>query len=132
MSLACGRIAKGQIKALLGTGRCPQTCALFNSEDARTAFEAGCRHAARVELPCARSLLDDAYGCFLRRAGERKRARARLEGAQNTYLRLGARRISTGWSASLPTVGSLRPRTGASRLELTPQEQAVGRLVPWG
>ncbi len=102
-------------------------------DDAHAAFEAGLAHAAHVEMPFERALLEDAYGRFLRRAGERRLARERLGAAHQTYVRLGARPFMEPVERELAACG-LTParRSPARHLELTPQELAVARLVATG
>ena len=101
--------------------------------DAHAAFQAGLVHAAQVEMPFERALLEDAYGRFLRRAGERRQARERLGGAYEVYLRLGARPFVERVERELAACGlSPARRSPARHLELTPQELAVARLVAAG
>lgn len=101
--------------------------------DAHAAFQAGLAHAAEVEMPFEGALLDEAYGRLLRRVGERRQARERLGRAHEVYLRLGARPFVERVERELAACGlSTARRSPARRLELTPQELAVARLVAAG
>jgi len=119
--LAAARV-RGSLEAARGRSR-----------EAQEAFEAGLVHAAAIDMPFERALLEDTYGRLLRRAGERRQARERLERAEQTYARLGAEPYLHDVSRELAACG-LKPRRRSSgnQLELTPQELAVARLVAVG
>lgn len=121
-SLAGAARVRGLLEAARGNGR-----------EAEAAFELGRHHAAQVEMPFERALLDDAYGRFLRRAGERRRARERLGCAQDAYARLGARPYLERIEREVAACGLTPARRSAARhVQLTPQELAVARLVATG
>jgi ATP/maltotriose-dependent transcriptional regulator MalT len=98
--------------------------------DARAAFDA----AVNLGADCA-SALDQArahaaYGRFLRRAGERRAAGDRLRTARVAFARLGARPFLARCDAELAACGLAVDRpAGRAEVRLTPQEQAVTRLV---
>jgi ATP/maltotriose-dependent transcriptional regulator MalT len=104
-----------------------------NHDRADQAFQTGLGHAARVELPFDRALLQLAYGGFLRRAGKRTLAAAQLRAARATLVRLDARPDLERCERELAACG-LRParRTERDTARLTPQELAVARLVTAG
>jgi len=97
------------------------------------AFQTGLAHAAQVNLPFDRALLQLAYGAFLRRAGKRTPAAAQLRAARDTLARLDARPDLARCERELAACG-LRPRRRKERdaARLTPQELAVARLVTAG
>ena len=102
-------------------------------DEASVAFEVGLGHAAQVEMPFERALLEDAYGRVLRRAGERRRAQERLTSAQAVYAHLGARPYLERVERELAACGLTPVRRSVGRhLQLTPQELAVARLVAAG
>ncbi len=97
------------------------------------AFQSGLAHAAQVDLPFDRALLQLAYGAFLRRAGKRTPAAAQLRAARDTLARLDARPDLERCERELAACG-LRPgwRQERDTARLTPQELAVARLVAAG
>jgi DNA-binding NarL/FixJ family response regulator len=72
------------------------------------------------------------YGERLRRAGERRRARARLADALATFSRLGARPWSSRAEAELRASGQTRAPQRSYGSLLTPSEQQVAALVADG
>jgi ATP/maltotriose-dependent transcriptional regulator MalT len=100
---------------------------------AEAAFEAGLAHAAQVDMPFERALLEDAYGCFLRRKGERRRAFEHLGRAHRVYVQLGALPFIERVEREIEGCG-LRPahRSAPRQVELTASELAVARLVATG
>ena len=97
---------------------------------ARHTFENGLALHETLEAPFERALIQLAYGQMLRRAGERKEATTQLRPAQATFTALDARPFSDRAQRELAACGlSPRPRTVAPRVELTPQELAVAKLV---
>ena len=85
------------------------------------AFQTGLAHAAQVELPFDRALLQLAYGGFLRRAGKRTLAAAQLRAARATLVRLDAQPDLERCERELAACG-LRPgrRTGARHCSAHP------------
>ncbi|MBB5780850.1 helix-turn-helix transcriptional regulator [Nonomuraea jabiensis] len=74
-----------------------------------------------------------AYGRFLRRLGRRRQAQSHLELALRLFARLGAAPYVGRCEQELSACGLPRAEPGASPLlRLTPQEQAVARLVATG
>jgi ATP/maltotriose-dependent transcriptional regulator MalT len=104
-----------------------------NHARADQAFQAGLAHAAQVDLPFNRALLQLAYGAFLRRRGKRTLAAAQLRAARDTLARLDARPDLERCERELAACG-LRParRQARDTARLTPQELAVARLVAAG
>jgi DNA-binding NarL/FixJ family response regulator len=72
------------------------------------------------------------YGERLRRAGERRRARARLADALATFSRLGARPWASRAEAELRASGQTRAPQRSYGSLLTPSEQQVAALVADG
>jgi ATP/maltotriose-dependent transcriptional regulator MalT len=100
---------------------------------ATAAFTVGLGHAARVDMPFDRAVLLLAYGGFLRRAGKRGAAGTQLEAARATFERLGARPHLERCEQELAACGRSPVRgKPADPSRLTPQEQAVARLVARG
>jgi ATP/maltotriose-dependent transcriptional regulator MalT len=104
-----------------------------NHARADQAFQTGLAHAAQVNLPFDRALLQLAYGGFLRRAGKRTLAAAQLQAARATLARLDAHPDLERCERELAACG-LRPgrRQEHDTARLTPQELAVARLVAAG
>ena len=104
-----------------------------NQARADQAFQTGLAHAAQVDLPFDRALLQLAYGGFLRRAGKRTLAAGQLRTARATLVRLDAQPDLKRCERELAACG-LRPgrRTERDTARLTPQELAVARLVAAG
>ncbi|WP_045877092.1 LuxR family transcriptional regulator [Pseudofrankia sp. DC12] len=97
------------------------------------AFTVGLDHAAQVDMPFERAVLRLAYGAYLRRAGKRGAAGTQLEAAQAIFERLGARPHLERCEQELAACGrSPARRKAADPSRLTPQEQAVARLVARG
>ena len=99
---------------------------------ADAAFEAALGHAAGLAVPFEQARADDAYGRFLRRCGERRQAAAHLEAARKVYVRLGCDPSVERCDRELLACGLRRQRAQGRRLDLTPQELAVARLVVAG
>ncbi|MDT3446047.1 AAA family ATPase [Pseudofrankia sp. BMG5.37] len=109
------------------------TAARGDTTAATIAFNVGLDHAARVDMPFDRAVLQLTYGAFLRRAGKRAAAGVQLEAAQAVFERLGARPYQERCERELAACGrSPTRRQTADRTRLTPQEQAVARLVAGG
>lgn len=97
------------------------------------AFEEAMSFAARVPAPFERALVDEAYGRYLRRAGQRRSAAERLAAAHDIFRALGARPFAVRTEIELAGCGlrAGRRRVGPQGL-LTPQELVVARLVVSG
>jgi DNA-binding CsgD family transcriptional regulator len=100
---------------------------------ADTSFREALEHLEHLPAPFDRALVEDGYGRFLRRAGERRAAAARLQAALDTFTELGARPFAERCRPELLACGGTRAvastRSGG---RLTPQEAAVARLVAQG
>jgi DNA-binding CsgD family transcriptional regulator len=121
-SLAHAARARGVVEAAKG-----------NCNLAKAAFEAGLRYLRGMDTPFSRAVLDDAYGRFLRRTGERRAAAARLGAAREVYLRLGAQPFVERCEREM-TAWGLKPavRRTETTPRLTPHETAVAQLVAKG
>ena len=97
------------------------------------AYEAAIAGSGAAGIPFERAMAELALGELLRRQGSRRAAAARLEAALATFTDLGARPSAERARRELAACG-LTPvkRRGADRDRLTPQEQAVRRLVATG
>lgn len=104
-----------------------------DADGARVAFASGLAHAERLAMPFERALLQQAYGAFLRRAGERRAAAAQLRAALHGFTGLGAEPFAGRCQVELDACGlSPRTRPPSGHVALTPQELAVARLVATG
>jgi DNA-binding CsgD family transcriptional regulator len=83
-------------------------------------------------MPFERALAEDAYGRFLRRAGERRQAATHLQSARATYVGLDCHPFLEYCDRELAACGLPGQRTARRHLGLTPQELAVARLVAAG
>ncbi|MFB4274098.1 AAA family ATPase [Nonomuraea sp. MTCD27] len=121
--------------ALAAAARCRGGlhAARHENDLADAAFTAGLAHSGVAGLPFDEARLRLAYGRFLRRLGRRKQAQAQLEVGLGMFARLGARPYVDRCERELSACGLPRAETGSSPLmRLTPQEQAVARLVATG
>lgn len=126
---------RGRKLAMAGAGRVRGNleAARGRPERARAAFDVAFSHLDDVPAPFDRALLEDAYGRFLRRVGERRAAAARLEAAREGFAALRAGPFMERVERELAACGlSPRRRSGNPALDLTPQELAVARLVAAG
>lgn len=100
---------------------------------AEESFRAALAHVDRLAAPFDRALVEDGYGRFLRRTGERRAAATHLRAALDLYTELGAEPFAARCQRELRACGVVRasaaPHAGTS---LTPQEAAVARLVAEG
>ncbi|MEV0390832.1 helix-turn-helix transcriptional regulator, partial [Nonomuraea sp. NPDC050643] len=97
------------------------------------AFTTGLAHAGAAGLPFDEARLRLGYGRFLRRLGRRRQAQSQLELGLVLFARLGAAPYVDRCERELSACGLPRAEGGASPLlRLTPQEQAVARLVATG
>ena len=126
---------RGRHSALAAAARARANLEAARGNHARAdqAFQTGLTHAAQVDLPFDRALLQLAYGGFLRRAGKRTLAAAQLHDARAALTRLDAQPDLERCERELAACG-LRPRrrTEHDTARLTPQELAVARLAASG
>jgi len=126
---------RGRCSAMAAAARARANLEAARGHHARAdqAFQTGLAHAAQVDLPFDRALLQLAYGGFLRRAGKRTLAAAQLHAARATLTRLDAQPDLERCERELAACG-LRPRRRTERdtARLTPQELAVARLATAG
>ncbi|SEG97347.1 ATP-, maltotriose-and DNA-dependent transcriptional regulator MalT [Nonomuraea solani] len=126
---------RGRRSAQAAAARCRGGlhAARHEHEPADSAFVAGLAHAGAAGLPFDEARLRLAYGRFLRRLGRRRQAQSQLELGLGLFGRLGAAPYVDRCERELSACGLPRPEAGASPLlRLTPQEQAVARLVATG
>ncbi|MFG1705726.1 helix-turn-helix transcriptional regulator [Nonomuraea sp. M3C6] len=126
---------RGRRSALATAARCRGGlhAARHENDLADAAFAAGLGHAGVAGLPFDEARLRLAYGSFLRRLGRRKQAQAQLGAGLELFTRLGAVPYVHRCERELSACGLPRTESGASPLlGLTPQEQAVARLVATG
>ena len=97
------------------------------------AFGAALNNAERVPAPFEKALVQHAYGHFLRRTGQRRRAAVQLLAARAAFARLGARPFTDRAERELAACGLAPARsTEPDAARLTPQELATARLVAAG
>lgn len=107
--------------------------ACLDDARARGAFDSGISLLDAVNAPFERALLEEAYGRFLRRRGERRAATRLLEAALESFAALGARPFLERVERELTACGLRpRPRERSAAVQLTPQELAVAQLVSEG
>lgn len=126
---------RGRSSALAAAARCRGGlhAARHENDLADAAFTSGLAHAAVAGLPFDEARLRLAYGRFLRRLGRRKQAQSHLEPGLALFARLGALPYVDWCERELSACGLPRAETGPTPLmRLTPQEQAVARLVATG
>ncbi len=102
-------------------------------EHATNAFARALEHIDAVGMPYEEALIHFAHGQFLRRNGRRRAASDALSRAREVFDGLGARPALERCDRELEACG-LTPvkRTSSEQPDLTPQEQAVARLVATG
>jgi ATP/maltotriose-dependent transcriptional regulator MalT len=114
--------ARGRIEAALG-----------HREHAIAAFERALEHIEPLGMPYELALIQLAHGQFLRRNGRRRAASDQLTRARETFARLEARPALERCERELVACGLKPNRQGSDEQPaLTPQEQAVARLVATG
>ncbi|MEV0185949.1 AAA family ATPase [Streptomyces sp. NPDC050625] len=118
--------------ARLGLARGRLTGARGDIDTARTEFDQALAHLEPLPLPYDRARINFAYGQTLRRAGKRREADTVLTNARDAYLALGAQTYVTRCDRELQAGGLQTSRTTPGLSRLTPQEQAVARLVASG
>ncbi|MDI3403388.1 helix-turn-helix transcriptional regulator [Streptomyces cavernicola] len=116
--------------ARLGVARGRLTAARGDIDPAREVFEQALAHLEHLPLPYDRARVNFAYGQTLRRAGKRREADTVLKNARDAYAALRARAYVERCDRELKAGGLRTARPGMARL--TPQEQAVARLVSAG
>jgi DNA-binding CsgD family transcriptional regulator len=113
---------RGRIEAALG-----------HREAAAEAFARALEHIEPLDMPYERALVQFAHGQFLRRNGSRRAASEQLTRARETLAALRARPALERCERELVACGLKPNRRGSDQPpELTPQEQAVARLVATG
>ncbi|WP_043620287.1 helix-turn-helix transcriptional regulator [Nonomuraea candida] len=126
---------RGRRSALAAAARCRGVLHAARHENAaaEAAFTAGLAHVAAAGSPFDEGRLRLAYGRFLRRLGRRRQAQAQLGPALELFARLGALPYADRCERELSACGLPREEGGSTPLmRLTPQEQAVARLVATG
>ncbi|MFD7406868.1 AAA family ATPase [Streptomyces sp. NPDC059866] len=118
--------------ARLGLARGRLTAARGDIDGARKEFEQALVHLENLPLPYDRARVNFAYGQTLRRAGKRREADSVLKNASDAYATLGARTYVERCERELQAGGLHIPRAVSGMARLTPQEQAVARLVAAG
>ncbi|WP_086786938.1 helix-turn-helix transcriptional regulator, partial [Streptomyces caniscabiei] len=126
--------ARGRRSALarLGLARGRLTAARGDIDTARTVFDQALAHLEHLPLPYDRARVNFAYGQTLRRAGKRRDADTVLKNARDAYAALGARTYVERCDRELKAAGLHTTRLAPGMAGLTPQEQAVARVVAAG
>ncbi|MET7701464.1 AAA family ATPase [Streptomyces sp. NPDC005485] len=118
--------------ARIGLARGRLVAARGDIDTAREQFEQALQHLEHLPLPYDRARINFVYGQTLRRAGKRREADAVLQNARDAYATLGARTYVERCERELQAGGLHAVRLTAGMAQLTPQEQAVARLVASG
>ncbi|MGW6907498.1 helix-turn-helix transcriptional regulator [Streptomyces sp. NPDC054940] len=126
------RRAHRSAMARLGLARGRLTAARGDIDTARKEFEQALAHLEHLPLPHDRARVNFAYGQTLRRAGKRREADTVLKNARDAYAALGARTYVDRCDRELKAGGLHTTRLTPGMAGLTPQEQAVARLVASG
>ncbi|MDX3228321.1 helix-turn-helix transcriptional regulator [Streptomyces sp. ME19-01-6] len=121
-AMACLGLARGRLTVARGG----------DIDTARKGFEQSLAHLEHLPLPYDRARVNFAYGQTLRRAGKRREADAVLHNARDVYLALGAHTYVERCDRELKAGGLHTSRVAPGLSDLTPQEQAVARLVAAG
>ncbi|MEU6889843.1 AAA family ATPase [Streptomyces viridosporus] len=129
--LAARRVRRSAM-ARLGLARGRLTAARGDIDTARKEFEQALAHLEHLPLPYDRARVNFAYGQTLRRAGKRREADTVLKNARDAYAALGARTYVERCDRELKAGGLHTARLTPGLARLTPQEQAVARLVANG
>jgi len=113
---------RGRLEATLGRG-----------DRAAAAFARAIESIEPLGMPYDEALIRLAHGQFLRRNGQRRAAAEQLTRARDTLAELDARPALERCEREIGACG-LKPtkRSASERVDLTPQEQAVARLVVTG
>ena len=112
---------RGRVEATLG-----------RREQAAAAFKRALEHVEPLGMPYEQALIQYAHGQFLRRNGRRRAAADQLTRARDTFADLGARPALERCERELAACGLTPPGAASHAPDLTPQEQAVARLVATG
>lgn len=131
-ALACARERHSSL-ASLARARANLQIAQGQTHQAHTSFDEALRHVKHVSAPFDQARVQNAYGRFLRRAGQRRAAAAQLQGAGEIFAWLGACSFAEQTERELSACGlapALRMQPDAARL--TPQELATARLAAAG
>ncbi|NJP94725.1 AAA family ATPase [Nonomuraea sp. FMUSA5-5] len=126
---------RGRRSAMAAAARCRGGlhAARHENDLAEAAFTTGLAQAGMAGLPFDEARLRLAYGRFLRRLGRRRQAQTQLDLGLALFARLGALPYVDRCERELSACGLPRAESGAAPLlRLTPQEQAVARLVATG
>ncbi|MGP4089273.1 helix-turn-helix transcriptional regulator [Streptomyces sp. KR55] len=126
------RRGRRSAQARLGLARGRLTAARGDVDAARKEFEQALAHLEHLPLPYDRARVNFAYGQTLRRAGKRREADTVLRNARDAYATLGARTYVDRCDRELQAGGLHAVRLSPGMAQLTPQEQAVTRLVASG
>ncbi|MFI8193910.1 LuxR C-terminal-related transcriptional regulator [Streptomyces sp. NPDC085946] len=126
------RRGRRSAQARLGLARGRLTAARGDIDTARKEFDQALTHLEHLPLPYDRARVGFAYGQTLRRAGKRREADAVLKNVRDTYATLGARTYVERCDRELQAGGLHVSRAASHLSRLTPQEQAVARLVAAG
>ncbi|MFF8847925.1 AAA family ATPase [Streptomyces sp. NPDC015127] len=124
--------ARRSAQARLGLARGRLTAARGDVDAARKEFDQALAHLDNLPLPYDRARVNFAYGQTLRRAGKRREADTVLKNARDAYATLGARTYIERCDRELQAGGLHINRAAPGMARLTPQEQAVARLVAAG
>lgn len=128
-------VARGRLSSLASAARVRASLQIAQGQprQARASFEAALGYANQVSAPFEQARVQNAYGRFLRRVGERRAAAAALQSAGEIFARLRARSFADQAERELAACG-LAParRTQPDAARLTPQEFATARLVAAG
>jgi DNA-binding CsgD family transcriptional regulator len=119
-------------RARLGYARGRLLGARGDVDRAREAFEASLAFLDDLPLRYDRARANFAYGQTLRRAGKRREADTVISTARDLYASLGAATYVARCERELRAGGGGAPRPERGVGELTPQEEAVTRLVARG
>ncbi|MCX4903952.1 LuxR family transcriptional regulator [Streptomyces sp. NBC_00878] len=126
------RRGRRSAQARLGLARGRLTAARGDIDTARKEFEQALAHLEHLPLPYDRARVNFAYGQTLRRAGKRREADTILKNARDAYATLGAHTYVARCERELQAGGLHGTRLVPGMAKLTPQEQAVARLVASG
>ncbi|WP_367318152.1 LuxR C-terminal-related transcriptional regulator [Streptomyces sp. HUAS ZL42] len=118
--------------ARLGLARGRLVAARGDIDTARKYFEHALADLEHLPLPYDRARVNFAYGQTLRRAGKRREADTVLKNARDAYATLGADAYVQRCDRELQAGGLHTARLTPGMARLTPQEQAVARLVAAG
>jgi DNA-binding CsgD family transcriptional regulator len=126
------RRARRSAMARLGVARGRLTAARGDIDTAREVFDQALAHLQDLPLPYDRARVNFAYGQTLRRAGKRREADTVLKNARDAYAVLGAHTYVERCDRELKAAGLHTSRLASGMAALTPQEQAVARVVAAG